>query len=119
MTDNRRRDPRHNVQITAEVAFGERCVPGETRNISASGVNVVVDEELPDGGQVSLTLLRTVSGIEDPEFVPLELPASVMWCAPSDAGGFTAGLRFGELTTDQLVVLSGLIERVTVPPGAR
>ena len=110
MSDNRRKDPRYDLSITAEVQVGEDLLEGQTKNMSASGVSVEVDQELEDGVQVSLTLLLTQGGIEDPNTDPLDVAATVMWCAPKEDGGAVAGLRFEELNQAQKERLAALLE---------
>lgn len=111
MSENRRRDPRFEVSVTAEIVVGEDVFEGETKNISASGVNLEVDGIIQDSIEVTLMLMLTQDGIEDPTTEPLSLPAHVMWVAPTDAGAHMVGLRFGTLGAGQQERLAGLLER--------
>jgi len=110
MSDNRRRDTRHEISVTAELLVGDDVLEGHTRDISGSGVSVEIDQELNDGAEVALTLLLTQGGIEDPTTEPLEVNATVMWSAPKEEGGAMAGLRFGELDQTQKSRLATLLE---------
>ena len=110
MSDNRRREKRYEVSVTAELLVGDDVLEGQTRNMSATGVSVEIERELVDGAQVELTLLLTQGGVEDPTAEPLEVEATVMWCAAKEDGGAMAGLRFEELNQIQKGRLAALLE---------
>ena len=73
----------------------------ETRDISAGGVSVILEQPLQEGSTIALSLILTQDGIEDPSEEPLELQASVMWSAPTESQGAMMGLRYGQLGADQ------------------
>lgn len=73
----------------------------QTQNISEGGVSALLEESLEEGSVVTLTLILTQDGIEDPNHEPFELEANVMWTAPSDEGHNVTGLRFQNVSTEQ------------------
>jgi len=100
--ENRRKYPRYNVAIAAEVETARGTLAGETRDLSEGGVSVILHEPLAEQSTVELSLLLTQDGIEDPHEDPFEGKASVMWAAPTDGGDAMMGLRFTQVQPDQL-----------------
>jgi len=104
--DNRRKHTRFAVAIAAEIEAGGQTVEAETRDLSEGGVSLMVSETvagyaaLAEGRTLSLTLILTQDGIEDPEEAPFVGPASVMWSAATDGGQMQLGLRFAALPAD-------------------
>ena len=104
--DNRRKHSRYAVAIGAEIDAGGAAFEGETRDLSEGGVSVLLPEQaatepgLAEGKSVTLTLILTQDGVEDPEETPFARQASVMWSAPTDDGRFQLGLRFTALSAD-------------------
>jgi c-di-GMP-binding flagellar brake protein YcgR len=99
--ENRRQHTRYNVAVAAEVTQGDDTVEGETRDISAGGVSVMLSMPLQEGGTVALSLILTQDGIEDPNEEPFETRASVMWCAGLENGVAMSGLRFTDVAPAQ------------------
>ncbi|HMI91611.1 MAG TPA: PilZ domain-containing protein [Polyangiales bacterium] len=102
--DNRRKHTRFAVAIAAELEAGNQTVEAETRDLSEGGVSVMVPDSvaghaaLAEGRTLSLTLILTQDGIEDPHEPPFVGPASVMCSAPTDRGQTQLGLRFVPLS---------------------
>jgi c-di-GMP-binding flagellar brake protein YcgR len=98
---NRRQHDRYHVAVAAELELSGQLFEGETRDVSAGGVSLLlsdhVSEELATQGPTELTLILTQDGIEDPNEPPFATKAEVMWCAEADGGGSMLGLRFGKL----------------------
>lgn len=109
MTEHRR-STRHDLAVTAEVLHAGFLYEGRTLNLSTGGVNVVVTEDLPAGTLVQLTLLLTLDGVEHAGVEPIDLPAHVVWTAPTETEGFMVGLRFAALNDRQQTHIAALIE---------
>ena len=99
--ENRRKHARYNVAVAAEVTQAGDTLAGETRDVSAGGVSVMLNAVLTEGGKVELSLILTQDGIEDPDEEPFETRASVMWCAGLEDGVAMSGLRFTDVTPAQ------------------
>lgn len=67
---------------------------GETRDISAGGISVMLSQSIDEDSSVDLALILTQDGIEDPNEDPFVTRANVMWAAPTDDGRAMIGLRF-------------------------
>ena len=67
-------------------------------------MSVLIDASLAEaneeGSTLTLTLILTQDGIEDPHQPPFVGPASVMWSAPTDSGQVLLGLRFAKLSAE-------------------
>jgi c-di-GMP-binding flagellar brake protein YcgR len=87
--------------VVAEVELEDDTLIGETRDISEGGVAVILDAPIDEGSEVALVLVLTHEGVEDPDQDPLDVRASVMWCAPTEDGRAMMGLRFAGLEGDQ------------------
>ena len=104
--NNRRKHTRFAVAIAAELDAAGTVFEGETRDLSEGGVSVLLPEEaldapaLAEGTSLTLTLILTQDGVEDPDEAPFARQASVMWSAPTDDGGVQLGLRFAALSPD-------------------
>lgn len=109
----RRVAPRYQVAVTAEVLLEGKLREGATRDLSTSGVNLVLDGELSEGGVVHLTLLLTEDGVADPYVEPFESASTVVWCAPADQPEqWVCGLRFGVLGLPQRNTLAAFLSSV-------
>lgn len=105
MSTENRLHHRYSVEVAAEVTLNERVIAAATQNVSKGGVGLILDEELPEGTEVMLSLFFTQDGIEDPDDAPFEVGATVAWSAPSDDGTFIAGARFDALGPGQQLQL--------------
>lgn len=96
---NRRQHDRYQVAVAAELELSGELYEGETRDISAGGVALLLSDRVSEAraskGPAVLTLILTQDGIEDPNEPPFSAKAEVMWCAEADDGGTMIGLRFG------------------------
>ncbi len=95
--DNRRKHDRSTVALSAEVEINGITLIGQTRDVSESGVAVILTQALPENRSVALTLILTQDGIEDPDELPFEAHATVVWAAPTDDGQAMMGLRFADV----------------------
>ena len=66
---------------------------------------MLLSEPIAEGGQVALTLILTLDGIEYPDEDPFQTNASVMWVAPNDDGAALVGLRFVKPEAEQTLRL--------------
>lgn len=98
---NRREHLRYEVSVAAEIELRGETLEGETRDISEGGASVVFAAAIPDDSTVTLTLILTQDGIEDPHHEPFSAEAAVMWSAPQDDGRAMMGLRFGSISAAQ------------------
>lgn len=97
MSQDQRQHQRVDVEVAGEVVVDGDVIGASTKNLSAGGVALLLDRELADGIELTLTLFLTQDGIEDPDQEPLEGPATVRWVAEREDGRFFVGLQFGAL----------------------
>jgi len=100
--DNRRENPRAHVTIAAELEADGDTLSGETRDLSAGGVSVLLEQSLAEGLILELALILTEDGIEQADEEPFCTKAAVMWAAPTDDGHTMVGLRFKDTAPQQL-----------------
>jgi c-di-GMP-binding flagellar brake protein YcgR len=96
-----RRAKRYDVEIAAEVYTTEAVFSAQTRNLSESGICLIIEELISEGTVVGLSLFLTMDGIEDPDQEPLNIKAEVVWCTEQDDSGYMAGAQFAEITAEQ------------------
>ena len=111
--DNRRKHTRFTAAVAAEVDTGDQVLEGETRDISVGGVSVLVDEPVPEGVVIGVSLILTEDGIESAEEDPLHMRAHVMWAAPTDSGACLLGLRFSRLAPEDLLRLQRFLAAIS------
>ena len=99
--DNRRKHPRFELALIAEIELNGELLSGETRDLSEGGVAVTLREALREGSTVELALILTEDGIEDPDEEPFQTQARVVWAAPTEEGEAMMGLRFADVAPDQ------------------
>lgn len=97
MSEEQRRHRRIEVEVAGEIALDGDVLGASTQNLSDGGVALVLDRDVADGRNVTVTLFLTQDGIEDPDQEPFEAPAVVRWSADRDDGLFLVGLQFGAL----------------------
>ena len=95
---DQRRAARYDVEVSAEVYTVEAVLPASTRNLSETGVCLDMEHALPEEGTVGVSLFLVTDGIEDPDAEPLNIKARVVWCTERDDSGFSAGMRFQDLS---------------------
>jgi c-di-GMP-binding flagellar brake protein YcgR len=100
--DNRRQNPRAQITIAAELETDGDTLSGETRDLSAGGVSVLLEQGLDEGQTLELSLILTEDGIEDAVEEPFFTRAAVIWAAPTDDGQTMVGLRFRDTAPQQL-----------------
>jgi c-di-GMP-binding flagellar brake protein YcgR len=100
--ENRRKNPRAKVAIAAELEADGDTLSGETRDLSAGGVSVLLDQGLVEGDILELALILTEDGIEIADEEPFCTKAAVIWAAPTDDGQTMVGLRFKDTAPQHL-----------------
>jgi hypothetical protein len=96
---------RFNVEVAAEVYTPGQVLAATTRNLSNTGVCLEINSGLEEGSIVGISLFFTADGIEDPDSEPLNVKASVIWCAQKDDANYSAGACFESLTDDDKSLL--------------
>jgi c-di-GMP-binding flagellar brake protein YcgR len=97
MSQEQRQHQRFDVEVAGELVLDGEVLGASTQNLSAGGVALVLDRELPDGAKLAVTLFLTQDGIEDPDQEPFEAPVVVRWTADREDGLFLIGLQFDAL----------------------
>jgi hypothetical protein len=108
----KRRAPRYDVDVSAEVNLGRRVIPMRTKNLSETGVCLVGRTPLAEGGDISLSLFLVVDGIEDPDSPPLEVGANVIWASPGNDDDHLAGCHFSDLDGGKVELLQRFLGRL-------
>ena len=72
-----------------------------TRNLSESGVCLLLGQLLTEGAVIGVSLFLATDGIEDPDVEPLNVKADVVWSSQSDGDtAYMAGAQFKEMSDD-------------------
>lgn len=102
-SDSRRIHQRVDLRLGAELRLKELTVDGTTMNVSAGGVGVECEREIPEDAELVLLLFVVLEDVEDERTPPLAVRARVMWTAPGENPGdpCRAGLRFESITPAQ------------------
>jgi hypothetical protein len=101
---------RFNVEVSAEVYTPGDVLAATTRNLSATGVCLELNTGLTEGSTVGVSLFFTADGIEDPDTDPLNVKASVVWCAERDGAGYSAGACFEDLSANDQKLLGEFLD---------
>ena len=112
MMDNRRTFPRYQVSLSLEIYTGDDVVYANAQNLSVGGLGVAARTTLPEQGQIGISMFLVEDGIEDETTAPLNLKGQIVWCTPSDAGGFLAGVRFEALSALQHQAIEHYLSRL-------
>jgi PilZ domain len=110
--DDRRSHPRHpaDVQIVCQPLVGDVSLPARIRNVSQSGVNLIISQPLTEGTMVRVNLPGSPGG---PHTTVL---ACVMHSRETSPGEWTVGCVFSlELSADETRLLGG--EKMPSGPG--
>lgn len=113
MTDlENRRALRYPVDVSAELRLGKQVIPARTKNLSETGVCLVLGKPLDEGSSFELNLFLTVDGIEDPDSPPLDIGVSVIWASPGNDSDHLAGCHFAELDGTKVKILKDYLANV-------
>jgi c-di-GMP-binding flagellar brake protein YcgR len=104
-----RQAERYDVDVAAEVYTRDAVLPAKTRNLSETGVCLDLTLELTEQIETGVSLFLVTDGIEDPDAEPLNIKAKVIWCSQRDDGGFSAGLRFSDLSVEGQTAIKGFL----------
>jgi hypothetical protein len=104
-----RRALRYPVDVSAELKVGKQIVPARTKNLSETGVCLVLGRPLDEGASFDLNLFLTVDGIEDPDSPPLDIGVSVIWASPGNDNDHLAGCHFAELDGTKVKILKDFL----------
>jgi len=104
-----RRALRYPVDVSAELKLGTQIVPARTKNLSETGVCLVLGRPLDEGASFDLNLFLTVDGIEDPDSPPLDIGVSVIWASPGNEDDHLAGCHFAELDGTKVKILKDFL----------
>src|SRR5262245_23310300 len=102
--DERRSHPRHvtDVQTVCQPLVGDISLPARIRNVSRSGINLIVSQPLTEGTMVRINLPVSPGG---PHTTVL---ACVMHGRETSPGEWTVGCLFSlELSTEETELLGG------------
>ena len=110
--DNRRVHPRFSTSASAELIIGEDRIPCTAQNLSIGGVGLNLSQQLAEGAEVVANIFLVEGGIEDAATPSVNVEATVIWTAPTDAGGYQAGLRFKQLSPEQAQLLQHFFARL-------
>ena len=111
-TIDQRRAERYDVAVSAEVYTAEEVLPASTRNLSETGVCFDITQALGEDATVGVSLFLISDGIEDPDAEPLNIKAKVVWCSEREDTGFSAGMRFEDLTEDGTGTIKGFLSQL-------
>lgn len=95
---------RHTFQVMSREFKSFRALSGD---ISSTGIKLHLDEALPTGKNIDLLL-----NFDDERLPQIQCRADVMWCRSTE-NGWAAGLRFCELTDDQMATIDAYLEYTT------
>ena len=90
---------RHDVSMVAEVNTGQAILAAKTRNLSMSGVRVVVPQSLKEGAHVGLQLFLV--NTEGQITGPLDLEGHIVWANDRDGAECEAGIKFDNVSPEQ------------------
>jgi hypothetical protein len=110
--DNRRAHRRYATSLSVEVYTGQDIILAVANNLSLGGIGIASTSAVPENAVVGLSMFLVEDGIEDEQTEPLNLRAQVIWCAPSDRGGFQAGLKFEGLQPPHQQAISTFLRRL-------
>ena len=98
--------------MSAEIRSERAAFTATTRDLSEGGAGLNLDRPLREGEPLALGLFLVVDGLEE-QTPPLWVKARVAWAAESDAGHYTAGVRFEVITDEQRAWLRQVLSHVS------
>jgi c-di-GMP-binding flagellar brake protein YcgR len=111
----RRAQPRFDINLGAEVTCERKQFTAATRDVSTGGCCLEGPTALVEGETVGVALFLVVDGIEESDFPPLRVRATVQWTAEMEEGNTSwkhlAGLKFLNITDAQTQWLDGVLKR--------
>jgi Tfp pilus assembly protein PilZ len=110
----RRQHARLEVRMSAEIRSARSVFTATTRDLSEGGAGLETDRALVEGEEIALGLFLVLDGVET-ETPPLWVKAKVAWTGETDAGLYTAGVRFAVISDDQRAWLRQVLTHVQAP----
>jgi len=107
-----RRAKRYEVEVAAEVTCGREALQSMTKNLSESGVCLVMGTQLTEGAKLDLSLFLVVDGIEDATSPSIDLKAEVIWAAPASENEYLAGCQFTSPSAKQVEILRSFLKQL-------
>ncbi|MEP6860239.1 MAG: PilZ domain-containing protein [Deltaproteobacteria bacterium] len=92
-----REHPRYAHEAAATFHIGAKDVEGRTQNVSRGGLAATVDEALPVGTDIEVSLVLVFENNVHSE--PLRVPARCVWSTEVD-NGHQVGIMFRALTAE-------------------
>jgi hypothetical protein len=118
-SENLRRYPRFHVDVQANVSTADgRKVIARTRDLSRSGICLVMSEDLGSGVTLGIELVLLLGPSSTSE--PLRLRARVVWCT-AIAGAYQVGAMFDNLSAKEASFLDMFLRYLDgsiLPAGA-
>jgi hypothetical protein len=102
------RGPRYSLRLSAELRTATRSAIGVTRNVSAGGVCVEIDQPLAEGTELELVLFVVEDDIESADARTLEFRASVQWTSEGDHGHLI-GVKFVDPDPSKIAALGNAL----------
>lgn len=102
----RRRYPRYADVLPVEVLCGDRNFTAIASDVSAEGLQIASDFDVPEAGPVTILAPLTWG-------VPLEIAATVRWWRETAHGGRMAGLEFDPLSPEARTTLAAYLSDLT------
>jgi len=97
--------------MSAEIRTARAVFTATTRDLSEAGAGLEADRAFTEGEEIALGLFLVVDDLEE-ETPPLWVKARVAWTGETDAGLYTAGVRFAVITPQQSAWLKGVLAHV-------
>ena len=113
----RRQHARLDVRMSAEIRSARSVFTATTRDLSEGGAGLETDRALVEGEEIALGLFLVFDGVEA-ETPPLWVKAKVAWTGETDAGLYTAGVRFAVISDEQRAWLRQVLTHVQGPDTA-
>ena len=110
----RRQHARLDVRMSAEIRSARSVFTATTRDLSEGGAGLETDRALVEGEEIALGLFLVLDGVET-ETPPLWVKAKVAWTGETDAGLYTAGVRFAVISDEQRAWLRQVLAHVQAP----
>lgn len=108
----RRETWRYDVALVAEVDADGETLSATSRNLSLTGVGLMVPRPLTVGCVVTMQLFLLEQHTDSEMTGPLELGGEVVWMTGRETGNYEVGVQFARLSETQQRWLERFIERL-------
>ena len=111
--EDRRSSARYAVSLSADVHVAGRNFTTRTRDLSAGGVCLDLEESIASGTPLTVSLFLVVEEIEDPNVPSLSFKGTIAWSKPAaDGVPSTVGVKFDRISPGQLAGLTRFLKAV-------